>query len=252
MTFQFKILGASLIALTIAACGGGSGGGNGGSQPVANQDPQGFWTGTSSGSSAGTFNLGSVVLENGEFYTMFSQNGIAYGIDYGTGTVSGTSISGNLQEFYIPTNSVIAGTISATFTPKSTLQGSARYTNGVTTNFTTTYNASYDTPASLSAVTGLYTGNYYTGAPVSLSISSNGVVSGSSTNCIITGTVTPRPTGKNVYNAALNFSGSQCAPGQGSASGIGVLNVINGVTYLYTAGLNPAKTNGFFWIGRKQ
>jgi hypothetical protein len=50
----------------------------------------------------------------------------------------------------------------------------------------------------------------------------------------------------------MSFSGNACAPGQGTASGIGVLNVVNGQTYVYTAGLNPSKTNGFFWIGRKQ
>lgn len=247
------ILAASSFVL-LAACGGGSGGGGGSnsSQPVANQDPQGFWTGTSSGSPAGTFSLGAVVLENGEFYSMFSKNGFAYGIDYGTGTVSGTSITGNLQEFYIPTNSVVSGSISASFSPKATLQGSTQYTNGVTATFTTTYDPSYDTPASLSNITGLYTGNYYTGAPVTMSISSNGVVSGSSTNCTFSGSVMPRPTGKNVYNVDLTFVGSQCAPGQGQASGIGVLNIVNGSTYLYTAGLNPTKTNGFFWIGQKQ
>ena len=183
---------------------------------------------------------------------MFSQNGIAYGIDYGTGTVSGTNISGSVQEFYIPANQVYTGTISATFTPKATLQGSTIYSNGITTTFTTNYNSNYDTPASLGTITGIYIGNYYTGASVTLSISSNGVVSGSSTNCIITGSVEPRPTGKNVYNVDLSFSGNQCAPGSGTASGIGVLNVINGVTYLYTAGLNADQTNGFFWIGEKQ
>lgn len=253
MAYRFKFFGAALVAATLTACGGG-GGSN--SQPVANQDPQGFWTGSSSGSPAGTFSLGAVILENGEFYSMFSQNGVAYGVDYGTGTVSGTTISGNMQEFYIPTNSVVSGSISATFSPKNTLQGSTRYNNGVTTNFTTTYNTSYDTPASLSAITGLYTGNYYTGAPVNLSISSNGVVSGSSTSslgtCIINGTVAPRASGKNVYNLNMNFTGNACAPGQGTASGIGVLNVINGQTYVYTVGLNQTKTNGFFWIGRKQ
>ena len=245
---KLKPLVALASVTLLAACGGGSGGGSGGSQPVANQDPQGFWTGSSSANYA----ISAVVLENGEFYSMFSSNGIAYGVDYGTGTVSGTSISGSLKEFYIPTNQVFDGSISATFSPKTSLQGSTQYSNGNSATFSTSYNASYETPASLSTLTGLYTGNYYTGAPVTMSISSNGVVSGSSTNCTFTGNAAPRPSGKNVYNVDLTFTGTQCAPGQGTASGIGVLNVVNGVTYLYTAGLNPSKTNGFFWIGTKQ
>ena len=247
----------TLITLTsIALLSGCGDGNNGGSQPIANQDPQGFWTGTSTGSPAGTFNVGAIVLENAEFYGMFFQNGIVYGVDYGIGTVSGTTISENLEEFYFPTNSVVTGSFSATFAPKATLQGTTKYASGVTTNFTTTYNSSYDIPASLSAITGVYTGGYFTGAQVTLSISSNGVVSGSSTSnqgpCIITGIATPRPTGKNVYNFNMNFSGSACPPGQGTASGIGVLHEDNGQTYLYTSVLNPGKTNGFFWIGKKQ
>lgn len=249
---RVKTFAITMVAALVAACGGGSGGGGGGSGSVANQDPQGIWNGTSS---AG-FNISSLVLENGEFYTMFSRNGLAYGIDYGTGTVSGSTISGSLQEFYIPNNSVTSGSISASFVPKSTLNGSASYANGTSTTFTTTYNSSYDTPASLSTLTGNYVGTYYTGANVRLSIASNGVVSGGATNadCSITGSATPRSSGKNVYNMSLTFSGTQCAPapGTGVQTGVAVLGQANGQTYIYTAGLNSAKTNGFFWIGQKQ
>lgn len=250
MTHKFKLLSAALVAATLAACGGGSGGGGngGGSQPVANQDPQGLWNGTSSSG----YTIGALVLENGEFWSIFSKNGIAYGVDYGTGTVSGTSISGNIQEFYIPTNQVFAGTLTATFSPKTTMQVNTSYNNGNTSTTALAYNTAYDTPASLAQATGTYTGNYYTGAPVNISISSNGVVSGISNACNIGGNVTPRPTGKNVYNVTLTFSGTNCAPGTGTATGVGVLGTSNGSTYLYTAGLNSTKTNGFFWIGRKQ
>jgi hypothetical protein len=247
MSLKLKLILAGIATTALTACGGGSGGG-GGSQPVANQDPQGFWEGTSSSG----YQIGTVILENGEFYGMFSRNGIAYGADYGTATVRGNTFSGTLQEFYIPTRQVFSATISGSFTPKTTLTGTTTYSNGNVSTGTLTYNTAYDTPASLAQVTGTYTGNYYTGAPVNISISSNGVVSGISNTCNIGGTVAPRPTGKNVYNVNLTFSGSNCEPGVGTASGIGVLNEVSGSTYLYTAGLNSSKTNGFFWIGRKQ
>lgn len=245
MNVRIKLLTAAISALVLSACGGGSGGG---SQPVANQDPQGLWGGTSSSG----YDIGALVLENGEFWSIFSKNGLAYGVDYGTGTVSGTRISGNIQEFYIPTNQVFTGSLTATFAPKATMQVNTTYNNGNTSNTALTYNTSYDTPASLAQITGTYTGNYYTGAPVNISISSNGVVSGISNACNIGGTVAPRSTGKNVYNVNLTFSGSNCAPGTGTANGPGILVTTNGSTYLYTAGLNSTKTNGFFWIGRKQ
>ena len=245
MNVQIKLLTAAISGLILSACGGGSGGG---SQPVANQDPQGFWEGTSSSG----FSQGLVLLENGEGYGMFFKNGLAYGADYGTFSVSGNKISGNLKEFYIPTNQVYSGTANGTFTPKATMNATTVWSNGNTTSGTLTYNASYDTPTSLTQITGTYVGNYYTGTSVNISISSNGVVSGISGSCNISGTVAPRPSGKNVYNTNLVFTGSNCAPGQGPANGIGVLVTSNGATYLYTAGLNPAQTNGFMWIGRKQ
>ena len=247
MKLRIKLLTAAISGLMLSACGGGSGGG-GGSQPVANQDPQGFWEGTSSSG----YSQGLVLLENGEGWGMFFKNGLAYGADYGTFSVSGNNISGNLKEFYIPTNQVFSGTANGTFTPKATMIATTVWNNGNTTSGTLTYNANYDTPANLATVTGTYTGNYYTGAPVNISISSNGVVSGVSNTCNIGGTVAPRPTGKNVYDVSLTFSGSNCEPGVGTATGIGVLNVQNGSTYIYTAGLNASKTNGFFWIGKKQ
>lgn len=244
-----SILSVAFLAITsvvITACGGGGGGSGGASTPVTNLDPQGFWGGTSS---AG-YDISAVVLENGELYNIFSRNGIAYGIDYGVLSVSGSTFSGNISEFYIPTNQVFAGTTTGTFTPKSIISGSVSFAAGNGT-FSGTYGTAYDTPATLAALTGNYVGNYYTGAPVTMAISSTGAITGTSTNCSFSGTAIPRPTGKNVYNVTLTFTGTQCAPGAGNASGIGVLNVVGSSTYLYTAGLNSGKTNGFFWIGRK-
>lgn len=236
----------TVSSLVLTACGGGGGDSGGSSTPVANLDVQGFWGGTSS---AG-YDQAAVILENGELYNIFSRNGLAYGIDYGVLSVSGSSFSGNISEFYIPTNQVFAGTTTGTFTPKSVISGAVSFASGNGT-FSGTYGTAYDTPATLAALTGNYVGNYYTGVPVTMAISSTGVIIGTSTNCSFSGTATPRPTGKNVYNVSLTFTGVQCAPGAGSASGIGVLNVVGSSTYLYTAGLNAGKTNGFFWIGRK-
>lgn len=240
--------GKTVLAIALAGLVAGCGGGGGSSNNTANQDPQGLWNGTSTTG----YELGTVVLETGEYYGMFWKNGVAYGADHGTATVSGSSFSGNLQEFYIPTNQVISGNISGTFVPKSTMTVTTSYNNANTSTSKLTYNASYDTPASLAQITGTYTGNYYTDTSVNVSISSNGVVSGISGGCNIGGTVAPRATGKNVYNVNLVFSGTGCAPGQGQSNGVGILSVVNGSTYLYTAGLNSSQTNGFFWIGKKQ
>lgn len=209
---------------------------------------EGFWLGVS-----GTgYDLSVLILENGDFYNIFSSAGIAYGIDFGTLKASGTSLSGNIVEYYIPTNTSYAGTVSGSFVTKSAITGSASFpTLGYSSAFSGQYAAGYETPATASSIAGTYTGNYYTGAPVTMVVSSDGSVLGSSTNCSFSGTVKPRPSGKNVYNVSMTFTGTQCAPGSGVSSGVAVLNTVGASSYIYTAGLNALKDNGFFWIGRK-
>ena len=238
-----------LFALTITffliACGGS--GGSGSSTAATATDAQGLYVGSSSSG----FRLDFIVLETGEFYNIFSSGGLAYGIDYGTESGTNNSFGGSFTEFYIPTNTTFAGTLAGTLVPKTSISGTTLFANGNSGTFTGSYNSTYETPATAAAITGTYTGSYYTGAPVTMVVSSSGAVTGTSTNCTFTGTAVPRPTGKYVYNVNLIFSGTQCAPGTGVASGIGVLGTVSGNTYLYTAGINAGKTNGFFWIGRK-
>lgn len=235
-----------LTSALLVACGGG-GGGSGAATSATATDAQGFYVGTSSFG----FDSNVLILETGEFYSIFSSGGLAYGIDYGTASGTNNAFAGSLTEFYIPYNITIAGTIAGTVVPKSSISGSTNYANGTSGTFTGSYNSAYDTPATAAAIAGTYTGSYYTGAQVTMVISSVGVVTGTSTNCTFTGTAVPRPTGKNVYNMSLTFTGSQCAPGAGVASGVAVLGTVSGNTYIYTAGINSANTGGFFWIGRK-
>ena len=246
MKKSLYVFGA-LIALLLTACGGGGGGSSSGSSsPAAATDAQGLYGGTSS---AG-FNIDALILENGEFYTIFSKNGVAWGLDYGTATGFSNAYAGTIYEFYIPTNTVYTGSIAGVVNPKVSISGATSFSGNVST-YTAAYNSAYDTPATLAALTGTYTGNYYTGSPVTMAISSTGAIQGTSTNCSFSGTAAPRSTGKYVYNVSLTFTGAACAPGAGAATGVAVLSSSGSSTYLYTAGLNSAKSNGFFWIGRK-
>jgi hypothetical protein len=72
------------------------------------------------------------------------------------------------------------------------------------------------------------------GETATLTVASNGAIAGiSSLGCSFTGTITPRPSGKNVFNTTLTFGGAPCAlPGQ-SASGIALAYPLaNGMTQL--------------------
>jgi hypothetical protein len=60
------------------------------------------------------------------------------------------------------------------------------------------------------------------GGGVSATISSTGALAASSLGCNFTGTVVPRPSGKNVFNVAVRFGQAPCElPGQ-DATGIAV------------------------------
>lgn len=249
------------VATSLVACGSGSNN----SQPVANQDPQGFWMGTS----ASGYNIAAVVLENGQYYSLFSKDGIVDGANYGAMTVSGTSFTGTLDDIYIPGNQTNSGTIAGTFSPKSKLQGVTSYSNNTVGSFTTTYNAAYDTPATMTAIVGRYAGPYKSGAAAVLNIALDGNVEGTTTaagstvpKCLITGKAAPRPSGKNVYDLTLQWHDNPALPGNSCClttvcatgvptTGIAVLDVSTGTT-IYTAWVNSKKTSGFLWMGQKQ
>ena len=248
-----------ILALALSACGGGSR-----NTTAVNQDPQGFWVGTTTSG----YDLAAVVLENGDYYSLYSQNNIVVGANYGRLAVTGNNFTGSLNNIYITGNQFNSGTISGSFTPKSTLQGTSEHLGSKVGLFTTTYRTIYDTPATLSAIAGTYTGPIYrTVGTANISISKSGSVSGytigpesSLQKCIITGNVLPRASGKNVYDLTMVWSNNPdlnaprcCLPGSTTCAtntprtGI---SVVEGI-YFYSAWVNAARTSGFLWRGRK-
>jgi hypothetical protein len=255
-----KLSTVILTGLALTACGSGS------NDTTASQDPQGFWRGTTNTSG---YDLAAVVLENGDYYSLYAKDGIVVGANYGKISVTGNTFTGTLEDIYVPSNQTNSGTISGTFVPKSTLDGVSVYKDSRVGGFTTTYRNSYDTPATLNAIAGVYTGPIYRSeSSATLTIDQNGSVNGTTTaagtslpKCIITGNVVPRASGKNVYDLTLVWSDNPnpnadrcCLPGSTICAtdtpktGIAVVDS----TYLYTAWINAAKTSGFLWRGVKQ
>ncbi len=259
----FKKYLAATIAILLVSCGGGGSGGGATSTPGALQ-AQGIVQGT-----MGTGNPQlAVILETGEFYNFSTAANIALTVDHGTLAELGDAYSGNLVEFNVAANTTNSGSIYGLFIAQSAITGTLTVNATVyyvyssaylpTYNysmFSSTYLSTYNTPASLGTLAGTYTGVYdYGGSPVTLSMSATGAINGTSSNCAIGGTAIPRPSGKNVFDISLTFTGANCIPGGVStATGIAVLiNGSDGRTHLYTGSLNAAGTNGFFWVGTKQ
>ncbi|XYJ88410.1 hypothetical protein AEMCBJ_12965 [Cupriavidus necator] len=246
------------LAAVLAACGGGGDSGSSSSTTTPSTQPAATAEGLYSGTSSSGYQIAGLVLETGEFYVLYGKGSTIYGVVQGNGTSSnGSFSSSNAFDFFLPNSSRIAATVSATYSAKQSLQGTLTE-GGQGITFTSSYQSSYDTPASISAIAGTYSGAAATGSgtsPVSLTVKSDGTFSGTSPGasgtCGYSGTVTPRATGKNVFNATVTFNGSNCALGTATVSGYAVSVVSGGVTMLYAVGLLPDRSNGFLAIGTK-
>ncbi|WP_455286546.1 hypothetical protein [Cupriavidus necator] len=263
MSKMVSKVSALALAAFLAACGGGGGGDDTGSgtpqantpAPVAPATAEGLYTGTTSTG----YQTAGLVLETGEHYVLYGKGNTIYGVVQGHGTSNnGSFSSSDAYDFSLLNNSRPPATVSATYTAKQKLDGTLTEAGqGIT--FTSTYDASYETAASLSKVAGTYSGSAATGSgssPVSLTVNSNGTISGSSTvggqaACTYSGTLTPRSTGKNVSNISVKFNGGSCALGSATVSGIAVPVVNGSTTTLYAVGLLPDRSNGFLGVGER-
>lgn len=132
----------------------------------------------------------------------------------GTGTSNnGTFTSSNARDFgFVP---AMPATVNATYNASTpSISGTISATAG-TVSFSggaipgSLYN--YNTPASLSTVSGAWTLTEPTGERLALNVNAGGAFSAaSSSGCNFSGTVTPRPSGKNLTSPSL--SGRHPAP----------------------------------------
>ena len=235
------VLAITLVA-TLAACGGGGSGGG-----ATNADAQGYWTGqTSTGYTAST-----AVLETGETWGVYSSGATIYGALYGTTSVSGNNVTITGTNFNFLTNSSSSGTLTGTLAAKSTMSLSG---TGVTVPLT--YSSAYEIAATSAAITGTwsFTGRSgsYTLLPGTITVDSAGRFTLNQTNCITTGSIVPRSSGKNIYNVTLAGVGVGCALGQSSMSGIAYLDTTVTPNKFLSLALTPSKNDGVIVIGTKQ
>lgn len=191
----------------------------GGSSNTNNPPPaataEGYYSGTLTGTNISQ-DIGLVVLENGEIWGLFGTNSAASfslaGFIQGTGTSGNASfIAPNTKIFEVDTavNAPITATFDSTAkTITGTLprqSGTANFSAGPVAGSTYDYNA----PATLTSITGTWTMTSGTGGTSTFTVAPNGTVTGGGGNCQGSGTVMPRPSGKNVFNITVNF-GATC------------------------------------------
>jgi hypothetical protein len=264
-----KFLNLSITVLTstvLAACGGGGGGEGTTTAPTTTTTPatagpsaEGVYGGTLSGDTKSTaFEL--LVLENGEFWSMYGTKigntfGVA-GFIQGTGTSNnGSFTSSNSKDLgYAP---AVAGSTTAAYdATATTISGTWTLgANHVTLNggpiAGSLYN--YNTAASLTTIAGNWSTTSVTGESINLTVAADGsytAVGGS--GCNFSGTITPRASGKNVYNVGITFGAAPCVFTGQSGTGIAlVYPITGGLTQLLVAATDSTHTFGSAIFGTR-
>lgn len=230
--------------LLLSACGGG--GSDGGTPPAAGSPIEGAWGGTSSSGNV----VEAIVLETGEAWAFtavpidpFSIAPISF--TQGVLTTSGTSISGpdgRTYDFFSGTT--ITGNATGTFVAGRSINltvTSSLGTEQIALEAADPADFDYNAPATAAAITGAWPGFTSDGDSGTAQVTATGSYSmTTAAGCSVSGTLTPRPSGKNVYNATANFGPAPCLLPNGSARGIAVQTVLIDGTAQLTVGLVTA------------
>lgn len=239
--------------LAIAGCGGDGDGGNAPFQP--NTTAEGVYGGTLTGSANNAFNL--LILETGEYWALFGSQTASVlrvaGFGQGTGASdNGTFTSTNFRDFSVVP--AAPGRVDATYNRSTPSISGSVTVAGSSVGFSggaiagSLYN--YDVPASLATISGTWSLTDLAGDTVTLGIASSGAFTATSAGCVFTGTVTPRPSGKNVFNVALTFGSDPCVLAGQSATGIAVAYPLAmGGTQLIIAAVDGARARGAAAVG---
>lgn len=218
---------AALLALAalLTACGGGSDDDDDagpatppGVRPVVGAE--GRWAGrTSTG-----YDVLLTILDTGETWGLYHTGPIIHGAFHGTSGSSDGQLRGSAAMVdYDKGGQVHSSLYGGSYVPQRQLQ--AGFVFDV---FNGSYVAAYERPATTAAVAGSYTG--YAGGwphPLTLTITPDGGLglTPASTDCLVRGSIGPRPGGRAVYDMRAAFTGPGCPLPHGtSVAGIAVLD----------------------------
>ena len=201
-------------AFLLAACGGGGGGT---SPTSATTVPlEGFYQGNTSNKET----LQALVLENGDFWGVViptaNTSGAPSSLLQGSGSSSANLVQNNniytVGSLLQINNGQVTttGSITASYVPRVSMQGTITL-SGTSSTFSdsalaaTSYN--YDTAASVSTLVGTWTGIAFDGSSATLAVDgSTGAFSiPGNSNCTLSGTLSARASGKNVYDVAAQY-----------------------------------------------
>jgi hypothetical protein len=241
------------LAAALAGCGGG-----GSDPPAATASAQGAYSGSLSGSPSNAA-FSAIVLEDGQLWTLYGNSVggslIVNGFIQGQGSSSGGVFTASALRDFGTSPSTVAS-VSVNYVAGASISGTLTELGvnlGINGTAIPAANFNYDAPASLPSIAGNWTLSSVGGTILPLSIAATGAANGvSSTGCAVSGTFTPRPSGKNVFNLALTFGPSPCPLPGGSAGGIAIYSTLSsGAHQLITAAVDPTRSFGNVAFGTR-
>jgi hypothetical protein len=220
--------------------------------PAPTAKAEGLYSGTLTDADATNFQL--VVLEDGSYWAIpgnvVDDTFYVTGLEQGSGAVRTGSLSSSNERDFDGAQAT-AGTLSASYDDTAdNITGTVVASGGATIGFSGSKIAStgyvYDQPATLSSITGDWDFSATAFKPTSLHINANGSFTGATSNdCLISGKIVPRSSGKNVFNVSLTLGAAPCHhPG---LTGHGIALAIpqnSGETELLVAVADPSRTYG--------
>jgi hypothetical protein len=250
------ILSTLLVAALVGCGGGGDGSNDSGQQPLpAAAKIEGAWEGLNS--NGGTVRL--IVLEDNSFWGLFGSEAgntfLVEGFGRGSGQMVGNQFTGNQREFD-PSGNSTAGSFSGTVTNGVSVVGSTSLISGGSATFSVTPvpNAEfeYQRPANVADIAGFWNGQFLNGALGAITINNSGQVTGSSSGCSFVGTVTPRTSGRNIFNLSVTFGGGNCLlPGQ-TMTGIAVqYRTTSGTSQLIAGAIDSSGSLGQMFLAQR-
>jgi hypothetical protein len=190
------------------------------------------------------------------FYSEQAKPNLIGGLVQGNSTANdGIFTSNNAKDFNFEGASVEDGTVAATYTEHTSLDGSALSAGTGMGAFTTIFALAYDTQPSLESLAGIYDGK--SGTPengtegvesTTLTVLPSGAFSGFSgiaNSCIFSGTTTPRARG-NIFDLSVTFTGAPpCLHAGETLAGIAYLDA----NRLLTAALTSTRSDVVIFTG---
>ena len=200
------IIAGAAIAGGVAGCGGGDSPTSDTAQS-SKHSAEGLWNGTTTTGRTVT----TLVLDDGTYWVVYSAAGNSAVLG---GVAEGNSVSNNGQvsssnglDVNLEGFGVNAFTMSGTYTPNGSLNGTLQYPQ-TSQGFTAAYDTDYDLTPSLATIAGDYSGVVDIGSgleSVLVTVTSDGHIGGmGASGCTFTGIASLHAHG-NVYNPASNF-----------------------------------------------